>query len=170
MLHQNKSLRSLIGLLNNIIDLDIKTSNELKEFEGTKIEIIFERKIKFSIQILEGKFIALPQNLSKDIDFIINFDFVSLLKTATSLNLDKSVIKGDAELAIALFNTLNPKKIKIELLVDRFFGSDAAFFVLAMTKAATNNLNENRAIDPNLQAKIRDLSIRVDRLEYIKKL
>ena len=39
-----------------------------------------------------------------------------------------------------------------------------------MTKAATNNLNENRAIDPNLQAKIRDLSIRVDRLEYIKKL
>ena len=54
MLHQNKSLRSLIGLLNNIIDIDIKTSNELKEFEGTKIEIIFERKIKFSIQILEG--------------------------------------------------------------------------------------------------------------------
>ena len=136
MLHQNKSLRSLIGLLNNIID--IKTSNELKEFEGTKIEIIFERKIKFSIQILEGKFIALPQNLSKDIDFILNFDFVSLLKTAISLNLDKSVIKGDAELAIALFNTLNPKKIKIELLVDRFFGSDAAFFILAMTKAATN--------------------------------
>ena len=70
MLHQNKSLRSLIGFLNNIID--IKTSNELKEFESVN-------ELNSFIKALENSFI-IDENLSinKAVELLWTFRNIDL--------------------------------------------------------------------------------------------
>ena len=91
-----------------------------------------------------------------------------MLDLILSKKIKKEIIYGDNEKAILMINAILKSDIDIVFLIDKYFGNVPA--VLAyITKEklfTTNQYNKKN----ELQSKLRDLSIRLDRLEAINNL
>lgn len=101
--------------------------------------------------------------------FEINGSLFELLKVMITKKMDKNIIKGDVELAITFFNIIFNSNIDLIYLIDKYFGSLPAVFTLAVTKKL---FNTSVVYDDfkyrNIRKRLRDISIRLDRLEVIK--
>ena len=83
--------------------------------------------------------------------------------------IDKNIIKGDVELAMTFFNIIFNSNIDIIYLIDKYFGSMPAVFTLAVTQRLFNTSVVYDDIEyRNIRKRLRDISIRLDRLEIIK--
>lgn len=104
-----------------------------------------------------------------DHQFEINGSLFELLKVMITKKMDKNIIKGDVELAITFFNIIFNSNIDLIYLIDKYFGSLPAVFTLAVTKKL---FNTSVVYDDfkyrNIRKRLRDISIRLDRLEVIK--
>ncbi len=101
--------------------------------------------------------------------FEINGSLFELLKVMITKKMDKNIIKGDVELAITFFNIIFNSNIDLIYLIDKYFGSLPAVFTLAVTKKLFNTSEVYDDIKyRNIRKRLRDISIRLDRLEVIK--
>ena len=101
-------------------------------------------------------------------NFSLQLNIFSALNALNNQKIPTQSISGDAETAIVLFSALANIDIDIELLVYKYFGDIPA---LMLRKVITNKSQSQEAsMQENELNKIlssfRDISIRLDRLEY----
>ena len=104
-----------------------------------------------------------------DSQFEIKASLIELLRILVTGKISKSLIIGDAELAIVLLNAIYKSNIDFIYLIDKYFGNLPAVFTYAIVNKVFNTSevysdNEQRKI----RKRLRDLAIRLDRLEAIK--
>ena len=104
-----------------------------------------------------------------DTQFEINGSLIEIIYIIVTGKINKSLIKGDAELAIVFFSAFYKSNIDLIYLIDKYFGNLPAVFTYAIVKKifktpAIYKDNEER----RLRGRLRDISIRIDRLEAVK--
>lgn len=90
---------------------------------------------------------------------------MSLLATK---KLNKNLIYGDAELAIIFVNIILKSNVDVVYLIDKYFGDVPAVLAYSVLKIF-NSSDDNSDIEyKNIRKRLRDISIRLDRLEALK--
>ena len=102
-------------------------------------------------------------------DFEIKSSVIELIKVATSGKINKSLIGGDTEIAIVLLNAIFKSNIDLIYLIDKYFGNLPAVFTYAIVNKIFSSTevyqdNEQR----NMRKRLREMAIRLDRLEAVK--
>ena len=88
-----------------------------------------------------------------------------------SRKLNKNLINGDSEKAIVFANIILKSKVDLVYIIDKYFGSISATFVYSLLKLFSTSDKKNLDNEYiNIQKKLRDISIRLDRLEAIKQI
>ena len=91
-----------------------------------------------------------------------------MLDLILSKKIKKEIIYGDNEKAILMINAILKSDIDIVFLIDKYFGNmPAVLAYLAKEKLFTTNQYNKKNV---LHSKLRDLSIRLDRLEAANSL
>ena len=91
-----------------------------------------------------------------------------MLDLILSKKIKKEIIYGDNEKAILMINAILKSDIDIVFLIDKYFGNmPAVLAYLAKEKLFTTNQYNKKN---ELHSKLRDLSIRLDRLEAANSL
>ena len=144
-----------------------KFSSTLNEISPIKfcINIWGYRKIYLTIDGAKSK-ISFNEN---DFDFEIEGSLIELLGVLASKKIKRSLISGDIEIAIILFNAIVKSNIDLIYLIDKYFGNLPALiaYTIANKLFKTPEVN-NDSEYKNLQKRLRDISIRLDRIEAIK--
>ena len=103
--------------------------------------------------------------------FEINGTLTELLNLLASRKLNKNLINGDSEKAIVFANIILKSKVDLVYIIDKYFGSISATFVYSLLKLFSTSDKQNLDNEyVNIQKKLRDISIRLDRLEAIKQI
>ena len=132
--------------------------------------------ISFCISLKGHKkiFISINDNNSdisfeaNNTQFEINWSLLEILYTIISGKINTNLIKGDAELAIVFFNALYKSNIDFIYLIDKYFGNLPAVFTYAIVNKVFNTAEIYKDDEErNLRKRLRDISIRLDRLEAI---
>ena len=157
---------SLKKILKDIEESSPKLRNTLKEISPISfcINLKGHKKIFISIDG-DNSNISFEEN---DIQFEINGSLIEIIYIIVSGKIIKSLIKGDAELAIVFFSAIYKSDIDLIYLIDKYFGSLPAVFTYAIIKKIFNTREIYK--DDNereLRGRLRDISIRLDRLEAI---
>ena len=157
---------SLKKILKDIEESSPKLRNTLKEISPISfcINLKGHKKIFISIDG-DNSNISSEEN---DIQFEINGSLIEIIYIIVSGKINKSLIKGDAELAIVFFSAIYKSDIDLIYLIDKYFGSLPAVFTYAIIKKIFNTREIYK--DDNereLRGRLRDISIRLDRLEAI---
>ena len=157
---------SLKKILLDIEESSPKLRNTLKEISPISFCINLKGYKKVFISIDgDNSNISFEEN---NIQFEINGSLIEIIYTIISGKINKSLIKGDAELAIVFFNAIYKSDIDLIYLIDKYFGSLPAVFTYAIIKKIFNTQEIYK--DDNereLRGRLRDISIRLDRLEAI---
>ena len=157
---------SLKKILKDIEESSPKLRNTLKEISPISFCINLKEHKKIFISIDgDNSNISFEEN---DIQFEINGSLIEIIYTIVSGKINKSLIKGDAELAIVFFSAIYKSDIDLIYLIDKYFGSLPAVFTYAIIKKIFNTREIYK--DDNerdLRGRLRDISIRLDRLEAI---
>ena len=159
---------NLLKIINNIIN-DIENASPVAR---DKLIQIYPISFLLSIKGHKDIYFSIDKNSKKisfektsHIDFEIRTSIREMLDLILSKKIKKEIIYGDNEKAILMINAILKSDIDIVFLIDKYFGNVPA--VLAyITKEklfTTNQYNKKN----ELQSKLRDLSIRLDRLEAI---
>ena len=103
--------------------------------------------------------------------FEINGTLTELLNLLASRKLNKNLINGDAEKAIVFANIILKSIVDLVYIIDKYFGSISSTFVYSLLKLFSTSDKKNLDKEyVNIQKKLRDISIRLDRLEAIKQI
>ena len=102
-------------------------------------------------------------------DFEIKSSVIELLKAAASGKINKSLMNGDTEIAIVLLNAILKSNIDLIYLIDKYFGNLPAVFTYTIVNKIFDSTevyqdDEHR----NIRKRLRDMEIRLDRLEVVK--
>ena len=158
---------AFIRLLKDLEESSPKFSSTLNEISPIKfcINISGYRKIYVTIDGAESK-ISFNEN---DFDFEIEGSLIELLGVLASKKIKRSLISGDIEIAIILFNAIVKSNIDLIYLIDKYFGNLPALiaYTIANKLFKTPEVH-NDSEYKNLQKRLRDISIRLDRIEAIK--
>lgn len=164
-------MNSLLKIINTVIN-DIENASPV-----TRDKLIQIYPISFLLSLKGHKniYFSLDKN-SKNISFEktshIDFEIRSSIKEVLDLiiskKIKKEIIYGDNEKAILMINAILKSDIDIIFLIDKYFGNTPAVLAyLAKEKLFTINQHNKRG---ELQSKLRNLSIRLDRLEAVNNL
>ena len=166
MININKSLNSLIK---DIKDSSPNLENYIKEIAPVSflLNIKHHKNIYITINEDSSKISFSEQSY----DFEIRASLMDILKIAISGKLNKDLIYGNGEIAIVLFNAIHKSDIDLIYLIDKYFGSLPAVFTYTIVK----KIFESSEIyqDENyrdMRKRLRDIAIRLDRLEVLKSL
>ena len=123
---------SLKKILKDIEESSPKLRNTLKEISPISfcINLKGHKKIFISIDG-DNSNISFEEN---DIQFEINGSLIEIIYTIVSGKINKSLIKGDAELAIVFFSAFYKSNIDLIYLIDKYFGNLPAVFTYAIVK------------------------------------
>ena len=100
--------------------------------------------------------------------FEIRGSLIELLNSLVSKKLNKNLIFGNSELAIVFVNIILKSNIDIIYLIDKYFGNTSAVFAYAILKLFKSSDNDSDIEYENIRKRLRDISIKLDRLEAIK--
>jgi len=130
--------------------------------------------IKFGLQIDKHKelFFDIDTN-KKEISFskienpqfFIKASSKDLLKLLLKEKINKQMIIGDEEIAIVFLNLVIKSEVDLIYLIDKYLGSYAAFASSQAYKSIKTLEKEPEGRSDSVHAKLRELNIRVDRLE-----
>ena len=161
--------KAFMRLLRDLEESSPKFSSTLKEISPIKfcLNIKGHRKIYVAIDSAESK-ISFDKN---DSHFEIEGSLIELLGVVASKKIKRSLISGDEEIAMVLFNAIIKSNIDLIYLIDKYFGNLPAL----MAYTIVNKLFKTPKVHDDseykiLQKRIRDISIRVDRIEAIKSI
>ena len=130
--------------------------------------------IKFGLQIDNHKelFFDIDTN-KKEISFskienpqfFIKASSKDLLELLLKEKINKQMIIGDEEIAIVFLNLVIKSEVDLMYLIDKYLGSYAAFASSQVYKSIKTLEKEPEGRSDSVHAKLRELNIRVDRLE-----
>ena len=106
-------------------------------------------------------------NFNKNIHgFEIKASLIDLLKVLATGKINKNIIFGNTEIAIVFFNALYKSDIDLIYLIDKYFGNLPALFTYAFVKRlySSNEVYQDFKYR-EIRKQLRDISIRIDRLE-----
>ena len=111
----------------------------------------------------ENSYINFNENIY---DFEIKASLIDLLKILATGKINKNIIFGNTEIAIVLFNALYKSDIDLIYLIDKYFGNLPAIFTYAIVKRlySSNEIYQD-VKHREIRKQLRDISIRIDRLE-----
>ena len=100
--------------------------------------------------------------------FEVKGSLIELLSLLATKKLNKNLIYGDAELAIIFVNISLKSNVDVVYLIDKYFGDVPAVLAYSVLKIF-NSSDDNSDIEyKNIRKRLRDISIRLDRLEALK--
>ena len=162
---------NFLKIINNFIN-DIENASPVAR---DKLIQIYPISFQLSLEGHKNIHFSLDKN-SKNISFKktshIDFEIRSSIKEMLDLilykKIKKEIIYGDNEKAILMINAVLKSDIDIIFLIDKYFGNTPAFLAYLVKEKlfTTNQYNKKN----ELQSKLRDLSIRLDRLEAVNNL
>ena len=111
----------------------------------------------------ENSYINFNENIY---DFEIRASLIDLLKILGTGKINKNIIFGNTEIAIVLFNALYKSDIDLIYLIDKYFGNLPAIFTYAIVKRLYSSNEVYQDVKHReIRKQLRDISIRIDRLE-----
>ena len=111
----------------------------------------------------ENSYINFNENIY---DFEIKASLIDLLKVLATGKINKNIIFGNTEIAIVLFNALYKSDIDLIYLIDKYFGNLPAIFTYAIVKRLYSSNEVYQDVKHReIRKQLRDISIRIDRLE-----
>ena len=111
----------------------------------------------------ENSYINFNENIY---DFEIKASLIDLLKILATGKINKNIIFGNTEIAIVLFNALYKSDIDLIYLIDKYFGNLPAIFTYAIVKRLYSSNEVYQDVKyREIRKQLRDISIRIDRLE-----
>ena len=111
----------------------------------------------------ENSYINFNENIY---DFEIKASLIDLLKILATGKINKNIIFGNTEIAIVLFNALYKSDIDLIYLIDKYFGNLPAIFTYAIVKRLYSSNDVYQDVKHReIRKQLRDISIRIDRLE-----
>ena len=114
----------------------------------------------------ENSYINFNENIY---DFEIKASLIDLLKILATGKINKNIIFGNTEIAIVLFNALYKSDIDLIYLIDKYFGNLPAIFTYAIVKRLYSSNEVYQDVKyREIRKQLRDISIRIDRLEAYK--
>ena len=133
--------------------------------------------IKFGLQIDKHKELFFDIDINKKevsfskIDspqFFIKASSKDLLELLLKEKINKQMIIGDEEIAIVFLGLVIKSEVDLIYLIDKYLGSYAAFASSQVYKSIKTIEKEPEGRSDSVHAKLRELNIRVDRLEMEK--
>ncbi len=100
--------------------------------------------------------------------FEIRGSLIELLNTIVSKKLNKNLVFGNSELAIVFVNIILKSNIDIIYLIDKYFGNTSAVFAYGILKLFKSADDDSDVEYENIRRRLREISIKLDRLEAIK--
>ena len=166
MININKSLNRLIE---DLKDSSPNIENSIKEIAPVSFLLNLKRHKNIYITINEDS--SKISFSEQSYDFEIRASLMDILKIAISGKLNKDLIYGNGEIAIVLFNAIHKSDVDLIYLIDKYFGSLPAVFTYTIVK----KIFESSEIyqDENyrdMRKRLRDIAIRLDRLEVLRSL
>ena len=161
----------LLKIINSAIN-DIESASPVAR---DKLIQIYPISLLLSIEGHKNIYFSLDKNSKKisfektsHVDFEIRSSIKEILDLIFSKKIKKEIIYGDNEKAILMINAILKSDTDIVFLIDKYFGNmPAVLAYLAKEKLFTTNQYNKKN---ELQSKLRDLSIRLDRLEAVNNL
>jgi ubiquinone biosynthesis protein UbiJ len=130
--------------------------------------------IKFGLQIDKHKELFFDIDVNKkeisfskieNPQFFIKASSKDLLELLLKEKINKQMIIGDEEIAIVFLNLVIKSEVDLMYLIDKYLGSYAAFASSQIYKSIKTIEKEPEGRSDSVHAKLRELNIRVDRLE-----
>lgn len=165
MLHmKNEIIKALSSLISDIEEASPNTKSKLQEIYP----------ISFSISLKDHKtiYMSLDKNVKDisftekaSIDFEIRSSVSEILQLLITRKIKKDILFGDIELAVVMMNAFINSDLDFIFLIDKYFGNTSAAIALLAKEKLSDIKRANSTQDNEIQSKLRDLSIRLDRLE-----
>ena len=167
LLMENDLLRIINSLISDIEDASPNLKNKLNEIYPIKfkLELVGHKDIYFDLD-QNKKNISLSPN--EVIDFEIRTSVKESLDFLIGKKINRGMLYGDTDKAILTINAFMKSEVDFVLLIDKYFGNTPAALAY-FTKEKLSNLKQYNNKNA-LQSKLRDLSIRLDRLEAANNL
>ena len=167
LLMENDLLRIINSLFRDIEDASPNLKNKLNEIYPIKfkLELVGHKDIYFDLD--QNK-----KNISFSPNEVIDFEKRTSVKESLDFLIGKKInrgmLYGDTDKAILTINAFMKSEVDFVLLIDKYFGNTPAALAY-FTKEKLSNLKQYNNKNA-LQSKLRDLSIRLDRLEAANNL
>lgn len=155
------------SLIQDIEDASPNLKNNLNEIYPIrfKLDLVGHKDIYCNLD-QDKKNISF--NKIEDTDFEIRTSVKESLDFLISKKINRGMLYGDTEKAILTINAFIKSEVDVVLLIDKYFG-DTPAAIAYFTKEKLSNLKQYNNKNA-LQSKLRDLSIRLDRLEAVNNL
>ena len=167
LLMESDLLKIINSLIRDIEDASPNLKNKLNEIYPIKfkLELVGHKDIYFDLD-RNKKNISFSPN--KVIDFEIRTSVKESLNFLIGKKINRGMLYGDTDKAILTINAFIKSEVDFVLLIDKYFGNTPAALAY-FTKEKLSNLKQYNNKNA-LQSKLRDLSIRLERLEAVKNL
>ena len=167
LLMESDLLKIINSLIRDIEDASPNLKNKLNEIYPIKfkLELVGHKDIYFDLD-RNKKNISFSPN--KVIDFEIRTSVKESLNFLIGKKINRGMLYGDTDKAILTINAFIKSEVDFVLLIDKYFGNTTAALAY-FTKEKLSNLKQYNNKNA-LQSKLRDLSIRLDRLEAVNNL
>ena len=167
LLMESDLLKIINSLIRDIEDASPNLKNKLNEIYPIKfkLELVGHKDIYFDLD-RNKKNISFSPN--KVIDFEIRTSVKESLNFLIGKKINRGMLYGDTDKAILTINAFIKSEVDFVLLIDKYFGNTPAALAY-FTKEKLSNLKQYNNKNA-LQSMLRDLSIRLDRLEAVNNL
>ena len=167
LLMESDLLRIINSLMRDIEDASPNLKNKLNEIYPIKfkLELVGHKDIYFDLDQNKKNISFSPNEV---IDFEIRTSVKESLDFLIGKKINRGMLYGDTDKAILTINAFIKSEVDFVLLIDKYFGNNPAALAY-YTKEKLSNLKQYNNKNA-LQSKLRDLSIRLDRLEAVNNL
>ena len=167
LLMKSNLLNIAYSLIQDIEDASPNLKNNLNEIYPIrfKLDLVGHKDIYCNLDQNKKN---ISFNKIEDTDFEIRTSVKESLDFLISKKINRGMLYGDTEKAILTINAFIKSEVDVVLLINKYFG-DTPAAIAYFTKEKLSNLKQynNKNV---LQSKLRDLSIRLDRLEAVNNL
>ena len=167
LLMENDLLRIINSLISDIEDASPNLKNKLNEIYPIKfkLELVGHKDIYFDLDQNKKNISFSPNEV---IDFEIRTSVKESLDFLMGKKINRGMLYGETDKAILTINAFMKSEVDFVLLIDKYFGNTPAALAY-FTKEKLSNLKQYNNKNA-LRSKLRDLSIRLDRLEAANNL
>ena len=167
LLMENDLLRIINSLISDIEDASPNLKNKLNEIYPIKfkLELVGHKDIYFDLDQNKKNISFSPNEV---IDFEIRTSVKESLDFLMGKKINRGMLYGETDKAILTINAFMKSEVDFVLLIDKYFGNTPAALAY-FTKEKLSNLKQYNNKNA-LRSKLRDLSIRLDRLEAVNNL
>ena len=170
MLHMENSLSQILSnLLNDIEEASPNSRGSLYNIYPINFVLALKGHKKIHVHLSKDhKKISFKELASPN--FEIQATVTEILQLIFTKKIKKSMLSGDVELATVMMSILIKADIDFIFLIDKYFGNIPAVSAHLVKERLSTRKSVNTNQGNVLQARLRRLGIRVDRLEAINSL